>query len=1034
MVPTLQEFRVLDPTGGYMKVVAEFLKKVSSVYATGAATEHSYRSSLEFLLANLDKAVTPLNEPKRVKCGAPDFIIQRGEVAVGHVEAKDLDIDLGNMNESNKAQQKRYLGALPNLLYTNCLDFEFFRDGQRYASVCIAKRAKTITPIPGEFEKLENLLKDFLSQTPQTVTAPRLLANIMAGKAALIKDVLFNVLKSDTAGTSELSGQFKAFKEHLIHDITLEDFADLYAETVAYGMFAARLHDDTPKTFSRTEALDLLPKSNPFLRSLFGYIAGPELDDNIKWIIDDLAEVFQATDIKKVMAGFGKLTGQNDPFLHFYETFLAAYNPSKRKARGVWYTPEPVVNFIVRAVDEVLRDKFKLTDGLADTSTVTLDWDTGQSDKKGKPLTVKKTVHRVQILDPATGTGTFLAEAVKQIAPKVKGAVEDWSPYVEKELIPRLHGFELLMASYAMCHMKLDMMLTELDYQPTAQPPRLSVYLTNSLEEGERDVRDLFMAQWLTREAREANNIKRQQPIMCVIGNPPYSIQSGNLTPHQVSLVKGYRSVDGKPIKEKGMLQFEKNINNDYVKFMAFGEQLIRKRGYGILGFVTSHGYLKSSSFRGMRNHLMRTFDEIFILDLHGNSEVREVVPEGAIDKNIFDIKQGVSVIIAYRTADKIEHELGKVKYAELWGARQKKYDVLQEATIKKIKWTDCSPRAPNYTFHPSGKKQKVYAEEFFALNEFMPVYSSGVITARDDFVVGKEAAALVKNAEEFAGHTGLTDEQLCEKLGISLKKGWDVGRARKRLRAIKDFSKIIHDISYRPFDNRKILFDESVVWTTARSTMDHMLRGDNLAFVSARSEKSGTCSHFYVSKTLVETKCGERTTQSAVFPLYIYPEEGSLEKDRKENFNPKLHRRLLELAKHPKFGKPRPEDIFDYMYGIVHSREYRDAYAEFLKIEFPRIPWPSSPAEFWRISSIGRQLRDIHLLEDEAIGQPSYPLKGKGSSVVEAVSFDGNKVWVNGSQYFDNVPETAWTFFVGGVPAGPEMAQGPERGSANLQ
>jgi predicted helicase len=396
-------------------------------------------------------------------------------------------------------------------------------------SVCIADFIMGVQPRPQDFATLENLLRDFIAQRPQTITSPRELAERMAGKANLIKDVLFRTLADDKDAQTELYAQYNAFKENLIHDITPTDFADIYAETIAYGMFAARLHDTTLDTFSRQEALELLPKSNPFLRSLFTYVAGYGLDDRIAWVIDDLARVFQACDVAKIMEGFGKLTGQNDPFLHFYETFLAAYNPAKRKARGVWYTPEPVVNFIVRAVDEVLRTEFGLADGLADTSKVTIDWETGQTDKKGRPEIVKKEVHRVQILDPATGTGTFLAEVIKQIAPRVHGiAPAMWSKYIEDDLIPRLHGFELLMASYAMCHMKLDMILRELGYNPTATPPRLSVYLTNSLEEGEPANQTLPFTQWLSREAKGANTIKRDMPIMCVIGNPPYSGHSSN--------------------------------------------------------------------------------------------------------------------------------------------------------------------------------------------------------------------------------------------------------------------------------------------------------------------------------------------------------------------------------------------------------------------------------------------------------------------------------------------------------------------------
>jgi type I restriction-modification system DNA methylase subunit len=336
-----------------MTVISDFLSKVQTIYNTGAATEHSYRPALESLFNALANGITAINEPKRIACGAPDFILNLGEIAIGHAEAKDIGLDLRSMNDVNKNQQERYRKALPNLIYTNCLDWDFYRNGELISSVTIADYLMGIQPNPDKYDTLEKLLQNFISQRPQTITSPIALAGFMAGKAGLIKDVLRNALEADKDLQTELSSQFNAFREHLIHDITLDDFSDIYAETIAYGMFAARLHDTTLDTFSRQEALALLPKSNPFLRSLFTYIAGQDLDDRIAWIIDDLAAIFQAANVAKIMEGFGKLSGRKDPFLHFYETFLTAYNPSKRKARGVWYTPEPVVNFIVRAVDEV---------------------------------------------------------------------------------------------------------------------------------------------------------------------------------------------------------------------------------------------------------------------------------------------------------------------------------------------------------------------------------------------------------------------------------------------------------------------------------------------------------------------------------------------------------------------------------------------------------------------------------------------------------------------------------------------------------
>ncbi|EAP78573.1 type ISP restriction/modification enzyme [Sulfitobacter sp. NAS-14.1] len=994
-----------------------FLAEVSSIYQTGAATEHSYRSALQTLLSSIGEDITALNEPKRVKCGAPDFIVSQGDIVIGHVEAKDIDIGIRGLKGTNKDQQERYRAALPNLIYTNCLEWDFYRDGELLASVRIADFVMGVQPRPQDFESLENLLRDFIAQRPQTITSPRELAERMAGKANLIKDVLFRTLAEDSDVQTELSAQYNAFKENLIHDITPNDFADIYAETIAYGMFAARLHDTTLDTFSRQEALELLPKSNPFLRSLFTYVAGYDLDDRIAWIIDDLARVFRACDVAKIMEGFGKLTGQRDPFLHFYETFLAAYNPAKRKARGVWYTPESVVNFIVRAVDEVLQTEFGLADGLADTSKVVIDWETGEFNKKGKPVTIKKEVHRVQILDPATGTGTFLAEVIKQIAPRVQDiAPAMWSKYIEDDLIPRLHGFELLMASYAMCHMKLDMILTELGYKPAKAPPRLSVYLTNSLEEGEPANQTLPFTQWLSREAKGANTIKRDMPIMCVVGNPPYSIMSGNLTAEQVSLVDAYRSVDGVPIKEKGMLQFEKNINNDYIKFLSLSERLISSNGFGVLGFITSHGYLKSSSFRGLRAHLLETFHDVRVIDLHGNSEIREVSPTGGTDQNVFDIKQGVAIIIAVRRpGDKKKKEKGKAYFAELWGTRKSKYQALEESSVTDIEWTDCEAVAPNYTFHPSGPAFDEYRLKYPSLAEWFPLYSSGVITARDGFSISEDPAQLVKRAKEFSESSDLSNSELCKNLNIKEKKGWDISKARSKLAAESDLDALIEDISYRPFDERKIIYHDSVVWTTARSTMRHMLTDSNIALVSARSEKSGTCSHFFVSDKLVETKCGERTTQSAVFPLFLYPDEQDLDKTRRVNFDNKLWRKLKKLAKHPEHGVPNEVKAFDYIYGVLHCPAYRETYAEFLKIDFPRIPWPTTPDEFWTVAKAGGQLRRLHLMEPAAIGDAPYPFRGEGDNVVDKARFEGGKVWINRTQHFDNAPEVSWDFYIGG-------------------
>lgn len=1006
-----------------MAIIQDYLSKVEKVRKTGAATEISYRSSLEFLFSSLDQNIHALNEPKRVAVGAPDFIISRGDIVIGHVEAKDVDVDIHNLKGANKDQQQRYLKGLPNLIYTNCFDFDFFRDGKLLTTISIAESTAGIKHLPANFEPLENLLRDFIRQCPQTITSPRVLAEIMAGKATLIKDVLAKSLISDKDRETELASQYAAFREHLIHDITLEDFSDIYAETIAYGLFAARLHDTTLDTFSRAEALELLPKSNPFLRNLFSYIAGPNLDERIKWIIDDLSDVFQACDVKRLMQGFGRLTGRDDPFLHFYETFLAAYNPNKRKSRGVWYTPEPVVNFIVRAVDTVLKTEFGLDDGLADTSKVSIDWDTGQREltkkgtftKSGKNTVEKKEVHRVQILDPATGTGTFLAEVIKQIAPKIKDVAENmWSQYIERDLIPRLHGFELLMASYAMCHMKLDMILTELGYKPTGTPPRLSVYLTNSLEEGEPANQTLPFAQWLSNEVKQANTIKRDMPIMCVVGNPPYSGISLNMGEWIVGLIDEYKYVNGEHFGER-----KHWLHDDYVKFIRLSEHLIEKNGEGVLGFITNHGYLSNPTFRGMRHHLMTTFDKIYVIDLHGNANKQEVCPDGLPDKNVFDIRQGVAIVIAVKRSNGSSKDCD-IYHTEIWGDRTSKNKAIWDLELDIKNFEKLEPRAPYFMFYNVNSEALDKYDKGFSVSKFFPVHSTGIITARDNLTIDFDKTSLKKKIKSFLDK-GLDDEQARLKFFGPNKggkylpgdsRGWRLVEKRPLLQT-KITDESLKPILYRPFDSRWIVYDADIVDWPRFDTMKNFSKENNIALLTPRM----TADPFspLVTNKIISNKTASRYDQSYFFPLYIEPGDDELSKEIRLNIDPKLFAKMQKLAKQKNGGAPEPHHVFDYIYGVLHSLDYRKTYAEFLSIDFPRIPWPNSSEEFWDVSKKGGELRSLHLADPAAIGPTPYQLKGEGDNVVGQVEFESGKLWINEEQYFDGVPVISWDLYVGG-------------------
>lgn len=1004
--------------------IQKYILDVERIFKTGSATEHSYRSSLQSLFSGIDTGITALNEPKRVQCGAPDFMINRGIVTIGHAEAKDLGKDLSNLKGHDADQKERFLKGLSNLIYTNGLDFEFYRNGELYSSVSIAKFSSRITPDQSAFKSLENHLRDFASQRPQTITSSEKLAEIMAGKAALIKDVLTNTLRADNTHSSELHLQYAAFKEHLIHDINPEDFSDIYAETIAYGLFAARLHDATLDTFSRQEALDLLPKSNPFLRSLFTYIAGPDLDDRIRWIIDELAEVFQACDVKKLMANFGSLTQRNDPFLHFYETFLAKYNPEKRRARGVWYTPEPVVNFIARAVDDVIKSDFGLPLGLADSSKVILDWDTGQRGitkkgtivKSGKNVVEKKEVHRVQILDPATGTGTFLAEVIKHIAPRVKQiAGGHWSRYIERDLIPRLHGFELLMASYAMCHMKLDMILTELGYIPSSIPPRISTFLTNSLEEGEPPNQTLPFAQWLSNEVRQANTIKRDMPIMCVIGNPPYSISSSNKGKWIQNLISVYKS---------GLNEKKINLDDDYIKFLRLAEHYIEKNGTGIVGFITNNSFLDGATHRAMRKHLLETFDKIYVFNLHG--DVKKGGAGSDKDQNVFDIMQGVSISILVKTG-KPREGLGTVSYRELYGTRKEKYDSLWNAHISDSEFSTIKTSAPYYFLVPrSGNLETEYMTGF-KVSDFFINYSSGIQTKRDSICVNMSDSEMNGVTSDFRM---LTVDALRDKYSLPADgRDWTIEGARSDVMNSKGQN---ITIQYRPFDFRKTYYTGKTKGFLAyprREINQHFVGKDNIGLVVNRQTVKDEYSFVGISNVPIchgMFYLGNRG-QDYLMPLYCFEE---IDGSRRSNANPDIMDRLRIMSQGSEDRPCSDIDAFDYIYGILHAPRYRSDYAEFLKRDFPHIPWPLSAEEFWSIARKGAELRKLHLMDASAIGATPYTFSGTGDDVITVPKFEGGKIWINDSQYFDAVPASAWSTSVGGYQPAQKWLK-DRRGSA---
>ena len=959
-------------------VLSEYISTINQKFRAGNATEHTYRGALEQLMQSLLPKLLVTNEPKREKCGAPDYIATRkGGMPVFYIEAKDIgDNDLDGRNKNgHKEQFDRYRQALDYIIFTDYLDFHLYEYGEFVDSVRIAEvRGDKIVAIDENEDRFLSLIQHFGDTGIQRIASASKLAKLMAGKARLLENIIEKAMNDESQSyeNDNLRGQYQAFKDVLIQELKPSDFADIYAQTIAYGMFAARLHDDTPNDFSREEAARLIPKTNPFLRQIFNNIAGNDLDERIAWVVDDLVTVFAATDIKKIMTSYGRDKRHHDPMIHFYEDFLAEYNPKLRKSKGVWYTPQPVVSFIVRAVDEILQEEFNLPEGLADYSTIEKDVAVEQSydgrTKDGMKHAMKR-FHRVQILDPATGTGTFLAEVVNQIYDRYRDQQGIWQQYVEQHLLPRLHGFEILMASYAVAHLKLDMLLGETGYQHQTDK-RLHVYLTNSLEESNNEPRTLF-AQWLSREATEANVIKRDCPVMVMIGNPPYSISSQNNGKWITNLIADYK----KDLNERNI----QPLSDDYIKFIRLGQEYVEKNGEGILAFICNNSFIDGIIHRQMRKELMRVFDKIYILDLHGNSRKEETSPNGDKDENVFDIMQGVSINIFCRLPNGSSSS-SQLYHYDLYGSRESKYEFLDKHIISDISWSELKPKEPQLFFVPKDFALQEEYERYFSIDELMPIKTIGVATYDDGNLV---------SLEQF--NTPYNQSYL-----------------------------------YRPFDTRWINYDLQKVSRHRFDVMRHLVGKENLGLISIRNNRDNSDTYFVTNgladKTVVSPK-----DNASVFPLYIYQENmGKME--RTVNFNKKLYDKIAQGLNYlPCYddnilidpisdynGVLYPQDLFDYIYAVLHSPSYRERYKEFLKIDFPRIPYPTDWERFRDLAEKGEELRRLHLMEDLP-NQTGVSFPVAGSLQVVCYRWEQNRVYINSEQYFEGVPEVAWNFFIGG-------------------
>jgi type I restriction-modification system DNA methylase subunit len=983
-------------------MLKSYFKKITDVANRGDAREESYYSILEELFKGYAESIGKKNIhittlPKKTEAGNPDFRVWDGKQHItGYIEAKAPAVENLDAIE-NSDQLKRYLHTFPNLILTNFFEFRLYRNGLLIDKALIGRpyvvhKLKTIPPVEKEQDFMRLLEKFFCFSLPKVYDAKNL-AIELAKRTRFLKDEVIaqELQEEEKRGKGFILGFYEAFRKYLISGLEKEDFADLYSQTITYGLFAARTRSENG--FNRKLAYDRIPKTIGILRDVFKFISLGDLPKQMEWIVDDISEVLAVTDVFKILDEYFHKHKGKDPIVHFYETFLAEYDPKTREKRGVYYTPEPVVSYIVRSLHHILKEHFSKDDGFANTS--------------------------VTVLDPAAGTLTFLAEAAKlavdEFASKYgEGGKEK---FIKEHVLKNFYAFELMMAPYAIGHLKMSFLLEELGYK-LHEDDRFNLYLTNTLEMEELAQTELPGMASLSEESHLAGKVKKEEPILVILGNPPYSVSSANKS----DFIENEMDIYKEDVRDERNIQ---PLSDDYIKFIRFAHWKIDKAGKGVIGMITNNSYLSGLIHRGMRKRLLESFNEIYIINLHGNSRIGEKCPDGSKDENVFDIQQGVSIVLFIKTKE--PKDLGKVFYQDVYGPREKKYGYLNKYELKSTKWKKLQPSEPYYFFIEKDFSEQARYERFRSIQDIFIRSSSGVKTHRDHFVVGFIKEEIKQRMRTFV--SDLPDDLVRQALDLKDTHDFKLKEAREKLKK-EDWKNSILPYSYRPFDDRYICYRPELIDRSRAEIMQHMLT-ENIGLMTSR-QVLNEFRHAFISTNMVNYNFIDLAGKFGTgffFPLYLYQKARSprqrftfgrammlFEPETsytvgKPNLNAELIKSLAATYK----KEPFPEEVFCYIYAALYSNIYRAKYAEFLKIDFPRIPFTKDYKLFKKMGDYGERLVELHLLKASELDFPSVRFQGKGDNRVEKLRYEYGKLYINSDQYFEGIAPEVWEYQIGG-------------------
>ncbi|HKI05440.1 MAG TPA: type ISP restriction/modification enzyme [Thermoanaerobaculia bacterium] len=970
------------------EVLLVYLDRIFDMERRGEAREESFYPHLLDLFewygehrGRLDLGVTLI--PRKTGDCLLDFQVRRGETIAGYVEAKRPGTDLDRIAGSE--QLERYRRTFPNLLLTNFREFRLYR-GETLAARAEAGR------LDGGPERLLELFDLFVEFDPPPSASAASLARQLASRTRILAERIHGLLERDTPGegdrpTSDLAGFYKAFSEYLLAGLGLREFADLYAQTLSYGLLAARWR--VAGEFGRRVAAESIPPASGILRDVFRYISLAEPPPEIGWIVDEIVALLAAAPVRSMLERYFHGGRGRDPVLDFYQTFLQCYDPALRKRRGVYYTPPELVSFVVRSVDRLLRTRLGKRHGLATPG--------------------------VSLLDPAAGTLTFVVEAIRCAAESVRAEMGGGGvpALLGDHLLRDFHAFELMMAPYAIGHLKMSLILEEMG-RPLGEGERFHLYLTNALERGELEQSSLPGMATLSRESHEAGRVKKELAVTVILGNPPWSGHSANrggsldalpregYTAADGRRIEGYYQVDGEPLGERN----PKWLQDDYVKFLRFAQRKIDEAGEGIVAFVTNHSYLDNPTFRGLRRSLMTTFDEIYVLDLHGNGKKKERSAEGGVDASVFEgVFQGAAVAFLVKKPGLAK----RVLRADLRGSRAAKLGWLSGHDVETAGWAEASPQAPAFLFAP---RDAALEEEYgrgVPLTEIFPERSVGIVTGRDAFAVDTDPSRLRRRIRF------LREAREAEILPDAPRQTatWRIAEAMRRARADAGWEERFVPILYRPFDRRTIFYADYVIERARDRVMRHMRVGRNLGLVVPRQHKEEPGA--LVTDAVVAHKAVSAYDINTLFPLYLYPEEGRLDgADRAANVAPGYLRLLAS-----RLGEePSPELVLQFVYAVLYSPAFRRRYAGLLRADFPRIPTPADRGAFLELAGLGAVLIDLHLLRSDRLDHPGVRFEGAGSGKVTRRAYHPaeRRIVVNGEgQRFEGIEPEVWAYRVGG-------------------